>query len=445
MILTLDREGHRWTVSTVPDAGTDPKSEKLALFAVQQESLKLAIEAKKGKPLTSPNDCGTYASEVDNLQCGKPPKHGTKEWYIQQRSPKWLEIDHLVTEADRAVGGKMVLLFLVPKTGGFIRFNANDSPKIDWGDGTITEGGTIRAQRHHVKWEDLPESTTLENGDRQAIVTLTAYGKALTYFNPTNDGYMRTIGAVEMIAIGSFMQVFNFGVYEELESYRLIGLNNLTISTQLPRALKYIERDFSKQTTFTNEGRYFRHDPIITYEVSNATSLTYMFYNTLGNYNGVIVGTPKDNWSARYMYGIILNGEIKAIDYSKCSNFELFAYSSQWLKTTPLIDMGNSTNNKRAFENCYTLNDTNIINCKSSISFYGCYKFPLVSLIKFGLTGIQDLTGKPSQEVKITQSMCNQELQGLGDIDTITYEGVDYTQAQVIALFTDKNWTLKRN
>jgi len=428
-------------ITTLTDQLAAKANEVIALSSTMAD-IKAAIEAKKGSSVDG--DSSTYDDEITSLPSGSSFDPMSKEWYDSQRDSKWLPIEHLVTDADDQSGGKAVMLFQVPRNGLYVRIRLSELPDIDWGDGHAKAGGTGSSYSYHtIMFDDLPASTELDNGCRQAIVTISAHdGRNIKYVNPFNDGQRYGGSPVEMIIISSELNSMNLKYYKRLELLIIKGSNKITQPRTLPSTLKYLEYDLGKNPKADKLCVGMANDPKFTLDITNITSLDSLCELSVSNLNMNVVGIPQQEWTGVYMYGRMMAGEIKEIDYSKCKSFYKFAYGAVGINSTPLIDMGGSTNNKKCFDQAYELLSVNIINCKSSISFYLCHKFSLRELLDFGLNSIVDMTGGAEQSVDVRNTGAKEEINDLGDSGVITHKGVSYTKSGVNTLFNDKNWKI---
>jgi len=375
-----------------------------------------------------------------------PPEQASGEYaeYKKKRNPKRLTIDNLVSEDDDLIGGKVVMLFDVPKNGLYIRVRLGGLPDVDWGDGHNRVGGSGSSYYEHtIKYEDISASTQLKCGDRQAIVEVTAHGGApIKYIYPYNKGYKYGASPVEMIIMSSKLEAMDLKHYRLLELLIVLGTNKVTQLKTMPEMLKYVEYDFGSQTRADKFGMNMINDPKMKLDITNMTKMDYFNYASCGNFNLELTGTPAQEWTAVYMFGNMKAGEIKPIDYSKCKSFYLFAYNSPNIICAPPMDMATSTKNSRCFKQAYGLKSVSITNCKSSLSFYMCRKLPLGEIIDLGLNSLVDMTGGTEQSVDIRQSMAVDDFKSLGDDGKILHRGVEYGQSDIVGIFTNINWSL---
>lgn len=403
-----------------------------------KQSIKTSIEAKKGSSVDG--DFSTYAVEIDNLPSGGSNEVGTKAWYDDQRADDWLDIESLVTEADRATGGKIVLLLPVYESGAWFRFRCADDFTIDWGDGN-TESLNNAYTEHNYNFSDLDIGTLTSSGFRQAIITITPTTGSLSYFIPYSLGNKNPTSPLELIGLGNDIAYMRTNYMHSLELYRLIGShsnNDFGIADAV--GLKYLEINLAK-SSYDSSFKYLRNqiDTVLDLSSTNSLALAFQYANNIPTLQNNL-STP---CNCSYMYGLSTITKIAEIDYSLGTNFNLFLYVNKIIQKLPEVDLLNSTNNLRIVESCSSLHTMNFINCKSSIDFKNCNSLPLGEIIKFGLTGIVDLTGETSQAVTFVDGKAEDEIRLLDDgITTYHYNGIDYTQSEILALFTDKNWTV---
>jgi surface protein len=107
------------------------------------------------------------------------------------RPLEWLQIEHLITEGEE----KMVGLYAVWDAANVVNNYFNNyctmvitgDCTVDWGDGTVENFASNAIAEHVYDYDDLPDSTICERGNKQVIITVTPQaGQHITQYNLGN-------------------------------------------------------------------------------------------------------------------------------------------------------------------------------------------------------------------------------------------------------------------
>lgn len=357
--------------------------------------------------------------------------------YKANRPVSWLPISSLVDSEDDA--GKIVMLFHVHPNGISTGFKLGQDFSVDWGDGTIETVEANTSIYHDFDFNTLPEESLTEDGYRQAIVTLLpTSGTPLSYFLPMSRQYIDPASPVEIQISGNHWNTFQFTDMYKLKFFRCVGDFSNTMF-KLDEAVKLECAIIDEVGNFSLRLGQFTLSP--QFDVSNVSTCDYLFYRHL-NLPENIVGSVPPNKTCRNMYAMMEDSSIPDIDYSNGTYFRGFISSARSVVELPLIDLGKSNNNQTFANGCYSLVSFDIINCKKTIEFKYCTALPLSQIIKFGETGIVDLTGGTEQTANFYRSKASVELADLGTSGTYEYNGQQYTKNDILALYSNKNWEL---
>jgi hypothetical protein len=92
------------------------------------------------------------------------------------RPLEWLQIEHLITEGEE----KMVVYIGVDAANvannyfnNYCTMVITGNCTVDWGDGTVENFASNAIAEHVYDYDDLPDSTICERGNKQAIITVT--------------------------------------------------------------------------------------------------------------------------------------------------------------------------------------------------------------------------------------------------------------------------------
>lgn len=249
---------------------------------------------------------------------------------------------------------KVYLLVNVDENGAnYMRLKFQGNYTVDWGDGTAnTNHNSNTDADHEFLWANAPSSSLTSQGFRQVIVTVTAQsGSQLTIWNlatspyvPTGTTYNGSVnhGVCRVKMAGpnftSLQQAMYY--YKGLKEFEYIGTNSVTNVSNMFNNCTSLEKvtafDTSTVTNFSSMFRYSTIHTIPQFDLSSATSITYMFADCSSVYK-----LPK----------MTLPSTVTNLTY-------VFRYATK-LQEIPFNNLNHVTTFTSAFEHCYAIRGFN--------------------------------------------------------------------------------------
>lgn len=392
-------------------------SQKLLDLHNAKQSIKAALETKgvstAGVPFT---DYGTKIGEIS----GEGGGSSSPTYTTWTRPSEWLTIP--TVNADQGVC--LVAVSPYGKNYETIRVKGS-SGTIDWGDGTVDNYTSDVTIEHQYDYANVPAGTELANGDRQAIVTITATSGSTTvvYFNippsyasnfvatnwleihlnfPTATDYefgnVATQSALqhyrcEYVNIIDCAEVINFnGMFKEMYALKKVDITqkpliptggfNLMFQNcynllEAPLfSMGYSPVSNSVEGMFTN---CYSLETIPAYDFTN---------NTTNNFQAMFNGCrslrdiPHFDTSRGVYFASMFNGcqsitTIPAFDLSNAITMQSMFFQCNSLNTIPYMNTSSVTNWTNTFYGCQALEYLPELdfsaNTGSQQTFYGCY------------------------------------------------------------------------
>ena len=319
---------------------------KASTVLSDKNSIKTALEAKKGSALANPDDLSTYDDEITALG-------DYSEW---GRPTEWLKIEHLV---DLNNEQKAVMLYLIRDDVDYdsIAFTVvaetANTITIDWGDGIVDSNLANGKHIHDYDHASINSQLTAE-GYKQCIVTVTASSNItrMVFYNQTNSQAERSISFVD-------------GIF---------SIPHITTASDMFKDV-------------------YKVKSIVVGDLLACTSTYRMFRNIIGIVNLEIGNMPEATNISQMFYILYTLKKLKVGSHEKAENcsttfYGLYSIQSLNIKKFPL-----NTNAYKMFDRTYNCTDFTLeeYNNDITIRYIGLSRTKLVELFN-NLENVTDKT-----------------------------------------------------
>ena len=446
-------------------------SQKLDQVSIDKTDIRNAIEAKKGSALADPNNCGTYATEIDNL-----PSGGSDEWV---RPSEWIPLNEPATPSTEQISA---LYFIYPDNTTIGTLKIYGDYTVDWGDGSPTENGASGTfLTHTYDWATISASTLLDNEAKQVVITITPQsGSNFTRILSIGSKYPDYMYPVDIVIGGDNFTTMNsaFKYIETLVQCRILGdtssISDFYYMFGDDASLRYINTfDVSSATTAKNIFQRTRlTDEVIknfnfpascdlTSAHDNCTYITVIppYLGTsstatksyIGNYNGIkkiVYDVP--NWiTAEYAFKseflqylkltstsnitslktIVANigYELKYFyieDTSNVTDFYGMVQSRDGLEFIHITEINEGANTTNMFQYCKNVRQFEVTKIDEDVNLF-YMKLSREQLVDIFTNVLTDRTATTAKTLTITNVLGTPDL-----------------TAADIQIATDKNWTI---
>ena len=259
----------------------------------------------------------------------------TPSYEKYERPSEWLDLPSLSASDD-----KIVMLVKVYEQGNnWLGFSVQGDYQVDWGDGTVSgyTSGTIC--EYDIQWSGV-SSSTLFNGYRQAIVTITPQsGSTITVFDGsvtfTSEPYYRPAVIDVKMATPNITDLRTaFQYYNSLEQFEFVGT---------PTSLTRTDNMFNS---------CYNLKKVVQFDLSYVTNTAYMFTNCYQ-----LIEIPQMNIGAQSPTSVI-------VMFNQCWN----------IKYIPPVDCTNLTSVSNMFDTCKNLINNPLYNTQNISNFANLFK-----------------------------------------------------------------------